>query len=88
MVARIYVDLLFDGEYINESKVGTSFGDGKVEGQLYVWRTLDDDNIEYYRGIGDDVSLEYVFEWSQRDSGTTLLQTMNIATGTWEDCIG
>jgi len=88
MIARIIEDLLNEEGDEIPSRAGMSFGDGNVEGKLYIVRLLDDDRIPYFVGISDDASLEPLYEWGMHDSGTTILQIMDLKTYEWEDCIG
>lgn len=85
MYARITVDYLAEGDsFADGSKRGLKWGDlSMTEGPIIQFRLLDDDGEIYYRGEGDNVSLEIVFEWAQSDSGCTLLQIRK--NGEWRD---
>lgn len=85
MYARITVDYLAEGDsFADGSKRGLEWGDRSMaEGQIITFRLLDDDGEIYYRGEGDNVSLETVFEWAQGDFGCTLLQVRK--NGDWRD---
>ena len=86
MYAKITKDLLYDGEGISHSHVGTiPVSNGIISGELLQVRLLDDDGEHYYTAEADDEALEPLFEWAMRDSGVTLLQVRK--DGKWVDTI-
>lgn len=86
---RITEDLLVDGTYITESRVGYSHSDAGENGifSAVEVRLLDDDREHYYTAICEDSdeSLWDLYSWAQADAGVTILQMFNKKTGQWED---
>lgn len=89
MYWKIDRDYLVDGEIITETRVGTKVGEKQnAVGKIMRFRLLDDDLEVYYGGEADDDGLESVFDFAQRDAGTTLLETRFAEDDEWHPVIG
>jgi hypothetical protein len=87
--ARITKDLLYEAVDASPDRTGDVIVNrAPHEAEHIKVRLLDDDGIVYYEGIADQTGMEVLFDWSQKDSGTTLLQEWDRKTKKWKDVIG